>query len=125
MPLDRVRKASEIIGLDLAALQSLLDCAGPALAPELCRRFLSDLAAVHAGLRLATTCAEAERHAHVLLALAGQAGATGLTPKVQGALSAARQGDAAGLAALLPSVLAGTDALVAVVTAMPLPEGTG
>lgn len=125
MPSGVVRKAAESIGLDLAALQGLLDCAGPSLAGELRRRFLSDLAAAHSGLRLAATCMAAERHAHVLLALAGQAGAGRLQPRAQQALAAARSGDAPALAALMPGLLAGTEALIAVVTAMPLPGGEG
>jgi hypothetical protein len=121
MPSDTVRTAAESIGLDLAALHGLLECAGPSLAAELRRRFLSDLAAAHTGLRTVATCAAAERHAHVLLALAGQAGALALQPRVQQALAAARSGDEPGLAALMPALLAGTEALVAVVTAMPVP----
>jgi hypothetical protein len=124
-PPDPVRSAAESIGLDLEGLHALMACAGPTLAPELRRSLLSDLAAAHAGLRLAGTCAAAERHAHVLLALAGQAGATALTLKVKNALNAARQGDTAGLATLLPSVLIGTEALITVVIEMPLPGGAG
>jgi hypothetical protein len=120
-PSDAVRRAADSIGLDLVSLEGLLDCAGPLLAPELRRRFLTDLTTVHAGLRLATTCAETERHAHVLLALAGQAGATALQSQVSLVLVAARARDAAKVAALLPPVLGGTEALVAVVTGMPGP----
>lgn len=118
-PSDAVRRAADRIGLDLAALRGLLDCAGPSLAPELRRRFIWDLDTARTGLRLAPTCGAAERHAHVLLGLSGQAGALALHPKVKLALEAARAGDAATLAALLPAVLAGTEALVTVVTGMP------
>lgn len=118
-PSDAVRRAADSIGLDLAVLRGLLDCAGPSLAPELRRRFISDLVIAQTGLRMVPTCAAAERHAHVLLGLTGQAGALALHPKVKQALEAARAGDAATLAALLPAVLAGTEALVAVVTGMP------
>ncbi len=116
---DAVRQAAESIGLDLATLRGLLMCAGPAVAPELRRRYLSDLASVHTGLRLAPTCAAAERHAHVLLGLAGQAGAMALHPAAREALDAARAGDAVAWAALLPGVLAGTEALFTVVAGMP------
>lgn len=118
-PPDAVRRAAESIGLDLAALRGLLDCAGPSLAPELRRRYISDLEAAQTGLRLAQSCAAAERHAHVLLGLTGQAGAMALHPMVKQVLEVARAGDAAVLAALLPAVLTGTEALVAVVTGMP------
>lgn len=122
---DHVRTAADSIGLDLVALHALLGCGGPSLADELRRRFLSDLAVAEAGLRGASSCAAAERHVHVLLGLAGQAGAGRLHGWIGQAHAAARLGDAPRLATLLPILFTGTAALAAVVAGVADPGFEG
>lgn len=110
--------AADLAGIDLAALNRLMACAGAAHAAELRRRLLADLAAVMDGLRAARAAAEVARHAHVLVALSGQAGAAHLHALASDMVADAGRGDSAAVRDRLPDVLDATAALSRVVAAL-------
>ena len=110
--------AADVAGIDLAALNRLMACAGAAHAAELRRRLLADLAGVMDGLRAARAAAEVARHAHVLVALSGQAGAAYLHALASDLVADAGRGDSAAVRDRLPVVLDATAALSRVVAAL-------
>ena len=94
---------------DPATLNRLLVLAGPDLAGELQRRLLADLTAVADRMAAARQdCASVQAQCHVLIALAGTAGATALHADADQLHQMALSRDKAGMAALLPKVLRAT-----------------
>lgn len=107
-------------GLDAAMLRRLFVLAGPDVALLLRTSLAADLAEARDGLAApGADTARLRRHAHVLIALAGTAGASCLCEAARalhGEL--ARDGDAA---PLVRAILPMTDTLIRTVAAFPLP----
>ena len=108
--------------VDNSVFATLLQMVGPEVAPELTAQMAADLRAVLAAL--AQGLAQADRagvgaQSHVLVSLAGAAGARRLEHRAQALNRAAQDGDAARLRDLGPGVLAGLAALISYV------EGSG
>ncbi|MFN4155386.1 MAG: hypothetical protein ACK4HF_12100 [Paracoccaceae bacterium] len=101
--------------VDQSVFDALLQMAGPEVAPELVAQMTADLRAVAQGLAqglAASDWAGIRAQTHVLVALAGSAGAHGLERTAQALNLAAHEGDAIRVRALGPGVLAGLDGLI-------------
>ncbi|MDN5786266.1 hypothetical protein [Pseudorhodobacter sp.] len=106
-------------GFDGNVFRDLLRMAGPDLADELAQRFLTDLAQVRQDLRqgIARTDWRAQAHAsHVLIALAGTAGAAELERNARGVNLATLAEMPVESAALAAALFAGLDRLIAFIT---------
>lgn len=106
--------------VDRSVFDALLAMAGPEVAPELVAQMAADLAAVRVALALAlaeTDWAGIRAQTHVLVALAGSAGARGLEHASHALNLAAHETDADRARALGPGVLAGLDGLIRFVEA--------
>lgn len=108
-------EAAQPDAVDKTVFAALLDMAGPEVAPELTAQMAADLRAVLAAL--GQGLAQADRatvgaQAHVLVSLAGAAGARRLELGAQAMNRAARGGDVARMRALAPGVLSGLAALI-------------
>ncbi|MFN4130471.1 MAG: hypothetical protein ACK4GC_11760 [Paracoccaceae bacterium] len=101
--------------VDRSVFEALLAMAGPEVAPELVAQMAADLRAVAEALARALTrldWAEIRGQTHVLVALAGSAGARGLGQAAQALNRAAHEADAPSARALAPAILAGLDGLI-------------
>ena len=112
--------------IDQSVLAGLLARLGARVADGLRRQFAADLREVQH--RLCATggpvpdLVTMARQAHVLVGLAGTAGAGVLASRARGLLRAATQGDAAASARALSEILPRIDALAAFVATCPLPS---
>jgi HPt (histidine-containing phosphotransfer) domain-containing protein len=110
---------------DPQALPALLARLGAGVAADLHRQLCDDLAQVRAALALALAPPPdlelLARQAHALIALAGLAGAHGMTDRARRLHDAARQGDTACALGLGAALLPGLETLIATVAACPLP----
>lgn len=105
-----------------AAVTRLLQLAGPDLAAELQRRLVDDLARVANCIAVAKgDFAALQAQSHVLIALAGTAGASALHANADRLHQMAIDRDAKGLAALAPQVIDDTRALISAIAALALP----
>ena len=111
--------------IDPGVLAGLFASLGPRVAPELQQLLGADLRKARdlLGATLGPPCnlTAVARQAHVLVALAGTAGATGLAARARRLLRAVTRGDAGTSARALQDILPRIDALVAFVAACPLP----
>ncbi|NEX47065.1 hypothetical protein [Pseudotabrizicola algicola] len=101
--------------VDRGVFEALLAMAGPEVAPELVAQMATDLHMVATGLTrglAALDWAEIRGQTHVLVALAGSAGAQRLEQAAQALNMAAHETDAARARALAPGLLAGLDQLI-------------
>lgn len=104
--------------MDQSVFDALLDMAGPEVAPELVAQMSADLRAVSVALSAGLTAldwAEIRAQTHVLVALAGAAGAHGLESACQQLNQAAHIPDVAAVTDLGPQVMAGLTTLIAFV----------
>lgn len=102
-------------GVDQSVFEALLAMAGPEVAPELVAQMAADLRALEGALAqgLATfDCDVIRAQTHVLVALAGSAGARGLTQAAQAMNLAAVAGDAGLLREIGPGLLTGLGRLI-------------
>ncbi|HCY99001.1 MAG: hypothetical protein A3D16_06635 [Rhodobacterales bacterium RIFCSPHIGHO2_02_FULL_62_130] len=98
---------------DPTTLNRLLQLAGPDFAGELLRRLHDDLTTVANRMTAdATDCAVVQAQCHVLIALAGTAGAPDLHADADRLHQLALDRDTAGMAALLPAVVRATHDLI-------------
>ena len=101
--------------MDRSVFDALLEMAGPEVAPELVAQMSADLRAVSVALSAALKTedwAEIRAQTHVLVALAGAAGADGLEQACQQLNRAVHGPDAVAIAQLGPMVMAGLDILI-------------
>lgn len=101
--------------VDRSTFDALMALAGPEVAPELVAQMAADLRAVAEALAeglAASDWAAVRAQTHVLVALAGSAGARGLEQASQALNLAAHEADAIRVRALGPGVLAGLDGLI-------------
>lgn len=106
-------------GFDPAALRRLINLAGPDLAGELQRRLIADLTGVAQNLTdQPGDCARVQAQCHVLIALAGTAGASGLQALAEDLHQMALERNAPAMAGLLPEVLRQTHDLIGDVAAV-------
>ncbi|MFN3721912.1 MAG: hypothetical protein ACK4VZ_02615 [Paracoccaceae bacterium] len=109
-----------------SVFESLLAMAGPDIAQELIVQMAADLRAVSIALAqgLATTDhARIRAQTHVLVALAGSAGAQGLEQGAQALNTAAQDADDARITELGPIILAGLGALIVFVESVGADKG--
>ena len=100
-------------------LAHLLEIAGPELANQLIRQFQIDLADVQTRLTAGFPAQDwpvLRSASHVLIALAGTAGAPALEQAAHDLNLAAKDRNLAAIAALSPQVLQGLDALIHLIT---------
>lgn len=101
--------------VDRSVFDALMAMAGPEVAPELVAQMTADLRAVAEALAQALArldWAEIRGQTHVLVALAGSAGARRLEQAAQALNMAAHEADAPRARALAPGILAGLDQLI-------------
>ncbi|RGP38865.1 hypothetical protein [Pseudotabrizicola alkalilacus] len=106
--------------VDRSVFDALMAMAGPEVAPELVAQMAADLRAVRLALAAAldgANWAGIRAQTHVLVALAGSAGARGLEQASQALNLAAHEADAIRVRALGPGILAGLDGLIRFVEA--------
>jgi two-component system, OmpR family, aerobic respiration control sensor histidine kinase ArcB len=113
-------------GIDTAVLPGLFARLDPAVAQQLKRQLAADLvalrAALDAALRPPPDFVVAARQAHVLVALAGTAGAVTLTARARVLLDAATACDAALCTDLATGIFPEIDGLVGFVRSCPVPH---
>lgn len=110
------------------SLQRLMAMAGPQVARDLVARLGTDLDSVALALRVAGTAADwasLRGQSHILIALAGVAGARQLQTAAEEMNHFARVNDADSLHLALPGCLALIAALRDKIRTLPLPEDTG
>jgi two-component system aerobic respiration control sensor histidine kinase ArcB len=125
---DRVDPADDRVA-DPAVLPGLFARLGAATAAELQRQFCADLLALRQALATALgplpDLDRIARQAHVLIALAGSAGALGLADQARRLVRVAHRGDKGVATCMATEMLARIDALIDFVAACPLPaDGT-
>lgn len=101
--------------VDRSVFDALMEMAGPEVAPELVTQMAADLRAVSVALAeglAGPDWAEIRAQTHVLVALAGSAGARGLELGAQALNLAAHEEEAIRVRALGPGVLSGLDGLI-------------
>ncbi|MDR7125745.1 hypothetical protein [Pseudotabrizicola sp. 4114] len=106
--------------VDRSVFDALMAMAGPEVAPELVAQMAADLRAVRVALAVALDgmdWAGIRSQTHVLVALAGSAGARGLEQGSQALNLAAHETDALRVRALGPGILTGLDGLIRFVEA--------
>ena len=113
-------------GMDPTVLPALLSRLDPAVAVDLARQFAADLRGLRqmldAALGPPADMVTLARQAHVLIALAGTAGADDLAARARLLLRAAHHGKAGTSVRLVTGILPCIDRLVAFVAACPLPD---
>ncbi|MDO8882048.1 MAG: hypothetical protein U0934_11890 [Pseudotabrizicola sp.] len=112
--------------IDRSVFDSLLAMAGPDIAPELVAQMAADLRAVSIALARGLALPDLEAikaQTHVLVALAGSAGARGLEQGAQRVNLAAHHGDTAQINEMGPGLLAGLGTLIAFVEATQITPG--
>jgi hypothetical protein len=101
--------------IDRSVFDGLLAMAGPDIAPKLVAQMAADLRALSIALAQGLALSDHEvirAQTHVLVALAGSAGARGLEQGAQAMNLAAHHGDDTQISALGPGLLAGLGALI-------------
>ncbi len=111
---------------DPTRFQRLLDLAGPAMAGTLLVHLAADLARCR-GLALSAATDEnwdtLREGSHILISLAGSAGALSLQAMAEVLNTAAHARDHAAARSVIPDLVAETDALIALVRATPVWDG--
>lgn len=111
--------------IDISPLRRLLAMAGPANAPTMIAAFIGDLKSTDLGLDAAWNgpdCAALRMHSHVLIALAGTVGDTGLQSLAQSLNSFARDQALDKIHAMKEQIMRGVADLINTLAALPPTE---